>query len=187
MYIGSGRRVMEETFGKRLKRIRCQRDYTQEQLARISDISVQTIRNYEQDLCEPISKYLLYLAKALNVTAEYLLLGDNNMSSYTDAIKVELMQLADYDKISEIKNENFNSTVLSHLEMSDELVSSIKKDWNGKNIFKCRKNVDGKIVIKDSYCIRTYVQEVIIKYCQNREKYLKKFKLQDGMILNSES
>lgn len=37
---------MEESFAKRLKRIRSQRNFTQEQLAKITKISVQTIRNY---------------------------------------------------------------------------------------------------------------------------------------------
>ena len=177
---------MEETFAERLKRIRNQRNYTQEKLAKITGISVQTIRNYEQRKNEQIAVYLLDLAKALDVTPEYLLLGENNMNSYTNAIKVELMQLTDYDKISEIKNEEFNATILSHLEMSDELISAIKKDWNGKHIFKRSKIVKGKAVKEDSYCIRTYVQEVIMKYCQNRAKYKEKFKLQDGMLLNSE-
>lgn len=165
---------MDESFAKRLKRIRSHRNFTQEQLATITKISVQTIRNYEQHICEPLSKYLLDLAKALNVTPEYLLLGDNNMESYTNAIKAELMQLADYDKISEIRSEKLNSTILSHLEMSEELISTITKDWNGKGIFKHSAKSGEK---KDSYCTRSYVQGIILRYCQNREKYKKKFKL----------
>lgn len=178
---------MEETFAKRLKRIRNQRNFTQEQIAKITGISVQTIRNYEQGKNEPIAVYLVDLAKALDVTPEYLLLGENNMNSYTNAIKVELMQLSDYGKISEIKKEELKSIILSRLEMSEELISAIKKNWNGKHIFKRSKKINGKEVKEDSYCIRTYVQEVIVKYCQNRAKYKEKFKLQDGMILNGES
>lgn len=165
---------MEETFAERLKRIRSQRNFTQEQLAEISEISVQTIRNYEQGISNPVSEYLLNLAKVLDVTPENLLLGGNNMKTYTDAIKVELMQLDDFNKISEIKNEEFNSTILSHLEMDEELISAITKDWNTKGIF-------------DTRCNRNYVQEVIIKYCQNRAKYKEKFMLQDGMIINSKN
>ncbi len=166
---------MEETFAERLKRIRSQRNFTQEQLAEISEISVQTIRNYEQGISKnPVSEYLLNLAKALDVTPEYLLLGGNNMKIYTDAIKVELMQLDDFDKISEIKNEEFNSTILSHLEMGEELIAAVTKDWNTKGIF-------------DTRCNRNYVQEVIIKYCQNRAKYKRKFMIQDGMIINSKN
>ena len=165
---------MEETFAERLKRIRNQRNFTQEQLAEISEIAVQTLRNYEQGISKnPVSEYLLNLAKVLDVTPEYLLLGENNMKTYTDAIKVELMQLDDFNKISEIKNEEFNSSILSHLEMSEELISAITNDWNMKGIF-------------DTRCNRNYVQEVIIKYCQNRTKYKVKFNIQDGMLINSE-
>lgn len=109
-------------FAERLKKCRKEKGYTQDQLAKITNISVQTIRNYEQDLNEPIARYLLEMAKALDVTPEYLLIGENNMNNYTAAIKAELMQLADYDKIVEIKNAELNSTVLDHLEMSEELV-----------------------------------------------------------------
>ena len=165
---------MEETFAKRLKRIRNQRNFTQEQLAKITKISVQSIRNYEQSISEqPAAEYLLALAKALDVTPEYLLLGEKNMNIYTDAIKAELKQLADYDKISEIKNEGLNSTNLPHLEMSEKLVSEITKYWNGKGIF-------------DTRCNRNYVQDVILKYCQNRAEYKRKFNIKDTEDIKDE-
>lgn len=85
------------------------------------------------------------------------------MDTYTNAIKAELMQLDDYDQISKIKNEEFNSTILSHLEMGEELISTITKNWNAKGIFNTR-------------CNRNYVRDAIIKYCQNRAKYKKEFK-----------
>lgn len=178
---------MQEIFAERLKQIRSQRKYTQQQLASITQISVQTIRNYEQNICEPISAYLLELAKALDITPEYLLNGDNNMNSYSEAIKTELMQLNDYNSISEIKGSELNATILSHLEMSEELVSAITDDWNGKNIFKRIEENNGESTQVDSYCTRKYVQDVILKYCQNRGKYKEKFSIKDGMILNSES
>lgn len=177
---------MKSTFAERLKQERSRRRYTQQQLASITQISVQTIRNYEQGVCEPISLYLLELAKALDVTPEFLLIGDNNMNSYSAAIKTELMQLNDFKSISEIKDSELNSTILSHLEMSEELVSDITEDWNGKSIFKRTKIFDEKSTEVYSYCTRKYVQDVILKYCQNRSIYKEKFKIQDGMILNSE-
>ena len=109
----------EKTFADRLKELRNIRNYTQEELGKITNISVQSIRRYEQGrLNEEQSAYnLLQLAKALDVTPEYLLIGDNNMTSYTEAIKRELKQLNDYGQISEIKETELNSTILSHLEM----------------------------------------------------------------------
>ena len=112
----------ENTFANRLKELRNIRNYTQEVLGKITNISVQSIRRYEQGKLneEPSAYNLLQLAKALDVTPEYLLIGDNNMSSYTDAIKRELKQLHDYELISEIKDTDLNSTILAHLEMSNE-------------------------------------------------------------------
>lgn len=97
---------MEEDFAKRLKQIRKERGYTQKQLSYIANIPVHTMRNYEQDICKPITRNLLELAKVLDVTPEYLLLGENNMNTYTMAIKKELLQLKDYKKISKIKGKN---------------------------------------------------------------------------------
>ena len=107
----------ENTFANRLKELRNIRNYTQEVLGKITNISVQSIRRYEQGKLneEPSAYNLLQLAKALDVTPEYLLIGDNNMSSYTDAIKRELKQLHDYELISEIKDTDLNSTILAHL------------------------------------------------------------------------
>lgn len=171
---------MTEDFAKRLKRIRKQRQYTQEQLANITGIPLHTIRNYEQELTEePRSMYLLELAKALDVTPEYLMLGENNMNNYTEAIKKELMQLNKYDDIAMIKNQELNSTVLSHLEMSEDLIVAILTKWNGAGIFK--KEKDGGV--KESYCTRNYVQEVVLRYCQNRTMFKEKFNIKDGMLM----
>lgn len=175
----------ENTFANRLKELRNIRNYTQEVLGKITNISVQSIRRYEQGKLneEPSAYNLLQLAKALDVTPEYLLIGDNNMSSYTDAIKRELKQLHDYESISEIKDTDLNSTILAYLEMSNELVDDIKKDWDKKGIFKRIEETDGVKTEVDSYCTRPYVQDVILRYCQNRSTFKTKFGIQDGMLL----
>ncbi len=175
----------EKTFADRLKELRNTRNYTQEELGRITNISVQSIRRYEQGKFknEPSAFNLLSLAKVLDVTPEYLLIGDNNMASYTEAIKRELMQLNDYGQISEIKNTDLNSTILSHLELSDDLVDAVKNDWNSKGIFKRKETKDDKKIEVNSYCTRPYVQDVIIRYCQNRAIFMAKFGIMDGMLL----
>lgn len=174
-----------ESFAARLKRIRNERGYTQEQLARITLISVQTIRNYEQGHNEPISSYLLDLAQALDITPEYLLKESMNMKTYTNAIKTELSQINNFEQLVEIKHENLNATVLPHLELSEELVSDIKDAWEEKNLFVQSKTFNDKILLEKSYCTRNYVREIILRYCQNRVKFKKKFFIKDGMIINS--
>ena len=162
----------EKTFADRLKELRNIRNYTQEELGKITNISVQSIRRYEQGRL-----------KALDVTPEYLLIGDNNMTSYTEAIKRELKQLNDYGQISEIKETELNSTILSHLEMSNDLVDAVKTDWNEKGIFKRIEKEEDKQIVVDSYCTRPYVQDVILRYCQNRSIFKTKFAIIDGMLL----
>lgn len=175
----------EKTFADRLKELRNIRNYTQEELGKITNISVQSIRRYEQGRLneEPSAYNLLQLAKALDVTPEYLLIGDNNMTSYTEAIKRELKQLNDYGQISEIKETELNSTILSHLEMSNDLVDAVKTDWNAKGIFKRIEKEEDKQIVVDSYCTRPYVQDVILRYCQNRSIFKTKFAIIDGMLL----
>lgn len=168
------------SFAERIKKVRQDRKYTQQQIADMIKVSVHTIRNYEQGICEPGSATLLELAQVLDVTPEFLILGENYMNNYTNAIRAELMQLTDYNKIAEIKARELNAVVLSHLELSDDFIDSIKNKWNTAGVFKREK--DG--IVEDSYCTRNYVQEVIIRYCQNRAFFKKRFHIEDGMLKN---
>ena len=159
--------MSKEPFAARLRRLRKENKYTQEHLAKIADISVQTIRNYEQEIVtKPSCEYLLELAKILDVTAEYLLLGDDNVNNYTMAISKELRQL-DADQILKIKQKDLNETILAHLEMSEKLVTEIINNWSKRKLF-------------DKYCTRQFVQDVILKYCQNRKELMKTFKIENG-------
>ena len=181
---------MNESFAERLKRIRKEKKYTQKQLATMANISMHTISNYEQEVSDPTIYYLFELAKVLDITSEYLYLGDNNMTNYTNAIKNELIQLNSCDKIAEIKKQDFNATILSHLEMTDTLVYEVQDAWNTAKLFKkmvklqipTTENAKDTYVEVDSYCTKAYVQEVILKYCQNRAKFRAKFNISDGML-----
>lgn len=64
-----------ETFAVRLRKARGIRGYTQEELAAITGVSVQSIRRLEQSKCnaEPNAYHLLRLARALDVSPDYLL------------------------------------------------------------------------------------------------------------------
>ena len=69
------------------------------------------------------------------------------------------------------KNRNFRRNV------SD--VHIIK----GKGIFKRIEKEEDKQIVVDSYCTRPYVQDVILRYCQNRSIFKTKFAIIDGMLL----
>lgn len=64
---------MEESFGKRLKRIRKERGVTQEQAARHLGIQASTYANWEQERGTPSLAMLPPLADFLCVTLEELL------------------------------------------------------------------------------------------------------------------
>ena len=44
------------------------------------------------------------------------------------------------------------------------------------------KGDDGTTLIEDSYCTRSYVREIILRYCQNRTFFRTKFNIKDGNL-----
>ena len=167
-----------KTFSERLISTRKERGYTQEQLAKLSKISVSSIRRYEQGSSqnkEPSAYSLLVISQVLDVTPEYLLLGENKMNTYTMAIRKELSQIGDFSVIKEIKEMELNDTVLSHLELGEVLVNEIRRAWMKCNVFDIGNEAH--------YCTKNYVCEVIIRYCQNRTLLKNKYKISDGMLM----
>ena len=166
-----------ETFAKRLIRTRKEKGYTQEQLAEFSKVSVSSIRRYEQGAKqnkEPSAYNLLAISQVLDVTPEYLLLGENKMNTYTTAIKKELSQITSFSIIKSIKNIELNETVLSHLELGETLVNEVRNAWLQNKLFTIGNN-------EDHYCTKNYVREIIIRYCQNRTSLKKEYNIADGM------
>ncbi|RGM22328.1 hypothetical protein DXC23_04585 [Eubacterium sp. OM08-24] len=80
------------------------------------------------------------------------------MNTYTNAIKMELSQINNFEQLVEIKNENLNATVLPHLELSEELVSDIKDAW-GKKTFLCNQ----KLVMIKSYLKKATVLATMLE------------------------
>lgn len=159
-------------FSQRLKELRSEHHYTQEQLANIAKISLKSVQRYEQGkgIKKPNVEYLLALAEVLDVTPEYLLKGEENMDSYNEAIKNELGHLESFSQVKEIHDKELNAVVLAHLKLTDSLVTSVRDSWQAKKLFQ------------GSYCTRPYVQDVIVRYCQNRSDFREKFSLGDGYL-----
>lgn len=65
---------MEDTFGKRLARIRGYKRFSQQDIADVTGIRVQNISRFETDeRCRVRSDTLIKLAHALECSADYLL------------------------------------------------------------------------------------------------------------------
>ncbi|MGK4035806.1 helix-turn-helix transcriptional regulator [Lactobacillus crispatus] len=65
-------------FGKRLMRIRKNRNLTQKELANEIDVSTKTVSRYEHGLAFPDKRKLHTISKLLNVDIDYLLMGSRN-------------------------------------------------------------------------------------------------------------
>src|SRR5690242_14046503 len=66
------------SLGERLRVIREQRGYTQDELAELLDVGQQQIHRWEANKSDPSTDSIAGLAKILGVTADYLLgLADN--------------------------------------------------------------------------------------------------------------
>ena len=67
---------MKTLTGKKIKKIRLRRGFTQKQLAEKCDLSEPAIRNYELGNRIPSSKQVEKIAEALNVTAAELVVPE---------------------------------------------------------------------------------------------------------------
>lgn len=73
-------------FGENLKRVRKQRNITQEQLAEILDVSRQAISKWESGMGYPETEKLLKISKELNISLDYLM---NDISKMKEKEKTE--------------------------------------------------------------------------------------------------
>ena len=62
--------------GKRIRTMRNRKGMTQKQLAERSNITVAAISRYENGLRCPMSDILANIARALNISTDYLLMGE---------------------------------------------------------------------------------------------------------------
>ncbi len=64
---------MTDTFGNRLKKLRCAANIQQSQLGKLLGVSRSTIHNYENDQRQPEYSILVRLADVFHVSTDYLL------------------------------------------------------------------------------------------------------------------
>jgi transcriptional regulator with XRE-family HTH domain len=67
-------------FGKNLTRIRKQRQLTQLELATLLDVQPRMVGRWEQGVAKPQFDYIIRLAQILEVSLDYLLLGEEGQS-----------------------------------------------------------------------------------------------------------
>lgn len=72
------------TIGQRIKNLRTDLKYTQEQLAELIDKTKSNVSGYENDKFEPSAQTIIALCKVFNISSDYLLFGTTN-----DTLKLE--------------------------------------------------------------------------------------------------
>lgn len=144
-------------FSIRLKEARKELLYTQEKLSEISGVNIKTIKRLENfgenDNPSPLALNLVYLAQTLDVTPEYLLLGNDDMERFMKQLGKELKALT-VNEIRFYHKQNLTDKVLAHLKLTDSFIDEIWQYWKNNTIS----------------CYRPYVQDTIIRYCHNRPK-----------------
>jgi transcriptional regulator with XRE-family HTH domain len=91
--------VTETQIGTRIRELRCARGLTQQQLARRVNISVRTLRAYEQNKRVPDDKTLHRIADALEFPAHYFLRGE-------PTVKMHLLFICRLDNIFGSSNDH---------------------------------------------------------------------------------
>ena len=89
-------------FGERLKRLRVEKDLSQQELADILKVNRATLGNWEIDRTSPGYTTLCKIAKYFNVTVDYLLNGEPLKVS-EDGVPYIVMSPEDIELFAEIK------------------------------------------------------------------------------------
>lgn len=84
-------RTASETFGRRLARLRTARGLTQEQLARLVDLSPRMVAYYEAQTDRPPAHLLPQLARVLQLSVDQIL-GVQRLPSEPPALDVRLVR-----------------------------------------------------------------------------------------------
>ena len=90
------------SLGERLKRLRVQKDLSQQELADMLKINRATLGNWEVDRTTPGYTALCKLAKHFNVTVDYLLNGEARKVS-EDGVPYIVMSPEEMDLFAEMK------------------------------------------------------------------------------------
>lgn len=101
---------MEDTIGDKLKKLRIDKDYTQEYVGNLVGISKQTLYKYENGIVTNIpSDKIEALAKVFGVTPEYLM-GWGNQQEKEQPTFCDFLFGDEPETLAKIKSITFNGT-----------------------------------------------------------------------------
>ena len=82
----------DETRGQRIKRLRVERDWTQDDLSSKSGLSWETINRIETDVTKVLLEYLEIFAEVFGISVEYLQFGETHSERETIRIVDEKLR-----------------------------------------------------------------------------------------------
>lgn len=91
---------MASKFGENLATLRKQYGYTREDFANELQMSVNTLRNYENGTREPGHKFVIDMARRFRVTTDYLLGVENSKKEDCDPNKKRILD--DYERLNDL-------------------------------------------------------------------------------------
>ena len=119
-----------DTIGSRLKLKIRQLGINQKELAEKLNISLSTLNGYFRDYREPDIKTIIRLAKELGTSVEYLIAGDESVSSNKKGLPLNEKAQAAYDMLKKagldpdsMTEEDYES-VLLFIEKNKDLIKS---------------------------------------------------------------
>lgn len=83
------------------------------------------------------------------------------MNHYTKTIVKELSQICDFSVINRIREIELNGKALPDLEIDEVCISEIWSAWDNAKVFYIDQ--------ERHTCTRSYIREVLLRYCQNRD------------------
>ncbi len=103
-------------FGKNLREIRKSRQLTQMELANLLDAQPRMIGRWEQGEAKPQFDYIIKLAQLLEVSTDYLLLGEKSLT--TPEFEVKNKRLKELCKEADKLDEQDQNIVVNFLDMA---------------------------------------------------------------------
>lgn len=120
---------MIKSLGKRLKTLREEKDLTQGQLAKLVNLSQQTIGHYEVDRAKPDLETLQKLAEVFNCSIDYIL-GRTNIRRPQSQV-TETPTDYELEKFLRESNVKFGDEPLDDEDKQD-IINFLKILWNRK-------------------------------------------------------
>jgi transcriptional regulator with XRE-family HTH domain len=121
----------KDSLGKRLNKLREEKNLTQKQLGIILSVSAAAIGTYENDKKNPPNDTLIKIADFFNVSTDYLLCrtDDSRIKSLKNKLSKEFLE-AGIEDIGILKNATFEDLSSEDLEDLLKVANRIKKNHN---------------------------------------------------------